>query len=261
MPKKINIEGKKPSKKVLKVSEEKKKPGLSSKSESVVDSSENKIENLDNNQIANQIAKSNENVPSEDKFNNNNNNNITEAVFAQNPFVELQQDKSRIDNDPAYKNINRDNISSMENDNSKETIIEKSKFDFTLIDKSKSETKVKISDSTTNPIETKKTTQFKTQNESGTLTLFLLLIYIVATVIINFKKLFTSYETIFTNEFKDLFYWGRFIVSSMIITLVITMLLGIDIKKSINEQNKYAIYILITIFLSTLYIGQNMFLK
>jgi hypothetical protein len=90
--------------------------------------------------------------------------------------------------------------------------------------------------------------------------IFFLVIYIFFTMIINYKYLFTNFERIIVNDLKDLIYWGKFTFTNIFIVYCALLLIGLDIKKEIEKDNK-SIAFLIAILLGITYMfGQKLYM-
>ena len=98
-------------------------------------------------------------------------------------------------------------------------------------------------------------------NFSSSLNVFLLILitYFVLTAMINYKSILTGYERIFLNDFKDLFYWLRFTLGATAIVYFCFFVVGIDLKKEIQEDNKSAVYFALGLIAVTYFFGQKLF--
>jgi hypothetical protein len=96
-------------------------------------------------------------------------------------------------------------------------------------------------------------------NKTFTNLLFILVIYFFLTLFINYKNIFTSFERVFINDFKDLTYWLRFTLGSWVIVYTVMYFVGIDLKKSIEEDNKSAVIVAVALLAITYLFGQKMF--
>jgi hypothetical protein len=112
-----------------------------------------------------------------------------------------------------------------------------------------------------NPFEANSTSNhFFNFANSGNAVMFLTVIFVVLTCLINYKNFFNNYETVVLNEFKDLLYWSRFTLANFLIVAFVLYIFGIDLNKSIKEENKFVMLITIILFVITLIAGQKLFL-
>jgi hydrogenase-4 membrane subunit HyfE len=89
--------------------------------------------------------------------------------------------------------------------------------------------------------------------------LLILITYFVLTAMINYKSILTGYERIFINDFKDLFYWLRFTLGATAIVYFCFFVVGIDLKKEIQDDNKSAVYFALGLIAVTYFFGQRLF--
>jgi hydrogenase-4 membrane subunit HyfE len=89
--------------------------------------------------------------------------------------------------------------------------------------------------------------------------LLILITYFVLTALINYKSILTGYERIFVNDFKDLFYWLRFTLGATAIVYFCFFVVGIDLKKEIQDDNKSAVYFALGLIAVTYFFGQRLF--
>jgi hypothetical protein len=89
--------------------------------------------------------------------------------------------------------------------------------------------------------------------------LVILITYFALTALINYKSILTGYERIFLNDFKDLFYWLRFTIGATAIVYFCFFVVGIDLKKEIQDDNKSAVYFALGLIAVTYFFGQRLF--
>ncbi len=89
--------------------------------------------------------------------------------------------------------------------------------------------------------------------------LVILITYFVLTALINYKSILTGYEKIFLNDFKDLFYWLRFTLGATAIVYFCFFVVGIDLKKEIENDNKSAVFFALGLIAVTYFFGQRLF--
>ncbi len=97
--------------------------------------------------------------------------------------------------------------------------------------------------------------------KGGNLLIFLSLIFLILTGLINYKNFFNNYETIVLNEIKDLLFWTRFTLANFLIVSFILFIFGIDLNKAIEEENKFVMLLVIILFVITGFAGQKIFLN
>jgi hypothetical protein len=128
----------------------------------------------------------------------------------------------------------------------------------------------KIENNSHNPEETQKTLSTNPEvqkpmvlnfSNSGNAIMFLTVIFLALTGLINYKNFFNHYETIILNDFKDLLYWTRFTLANFLIVSFVLFIFGIDLNKALREENKFVMLLTVILFVITLFAGQKIFLN
>jgi hypothetical protein len=98
-------------------------------------------------------------------------------------------------------------------------------------------------------------------SNSGNAIMFLTVIFLMLTGLINYKNFFNNYETIILNDFKDLLYWTRFTLANFLIVSFVLFIFGVDLNKALKEENKFVMLLTVILFVITLFAGQKIFLS